>query len=83
MAAKKVTLEEPMMLVNLGGWGTNYILPWESGVQILTLMKDAIKVESAYIEGNTVWKRAKGDPVKAEAFMPDKVAQVLMSEVPV
>ena len=82
MAAKKVTLEEPMMLVNLGGWGTNYILPWDSAVQLLTLMRDAVKVESDYTDGKTVWKKAKGEPVSATAFATEHQAQILMSGEP-
>ena len=80
--SKKTQLEVPMMLMNLGGWGVNYIVSWGAGVQMLTLMRDAIKVESEYKDGKTLWKRAKGDTVKAEAFMPAQVAQVLMSGEP-
>ena len=79
MTTKKMQLEEPMMKVNLGGWGVEYILPWNDAVQVLTLMRGAIRVESEYKDSMHTWKRHKGDAIKAESFSPEQVAQVLMS----
>jgi hypothetical protein len=82
MTTKKVQLEEPMMKVNLGGWGVEYLLPWNDAVQVLTLMRSAIRVESEYKDNKHSWKRHKGEPIKAEAFSPEQLAQVLMSGEP-
>ena len=69
MTTKKMQLEEPMMKVNLGGWGVEYILPWNDAVQVLSLMRSAIRVEA-----NTRTISIRGSGIKVSRSKPRRLA---------
>ena len=70
---------KPVLRLTFGG--TNYVLPWETGVQILNLMKDAIQVQQKYESGvgYVGWVNVVvGSEVTATAFSPAEQAQLMM-----
>ena len=74
-----IDLEKPMLRVTFGGYGAEFILPWEDGVQLLRLMRDAVSVMNKYSDGKTVWSRSDTTAITVTAFPPEAQAHVLMS----
>lgn len=78
--AKTPDLEKPMLKLSFGYSG-EYIFPWEEGVQVLNLMKEAIPVTSHYENGKSTWRRRAANHVVASGFSPTEQAEMLMSPV--
>lgn len=76
---KRLDLEQPMMRLNFGGYGADFVLPWEQGVQVLNLMRENTAIISCYDNGKSAWKYRKDSIITATAFSPDELAQILMS----
>lgn len=77
-----LTLDSPMGLVKFGGYGAEYVLPWDAAVQLLTIMKDATPVGSFYEEGKSGYRIQARTSVEFRAFMPEEQASMLMSGGP-
>lgn len=68
---------KPMLRLSFGG--TSFVLPWEAGVQVLNLMRDAQSVDPYYMpdsyEGS--WRRSNAS-IGATAFTPEEQAKLMM-----
>lgn len=71
----KITLEEPMLRINIGY--KNMVLPWACGVQVFNALKDARFVNSEYAHGKSYWGNAT-EEVSCSIFTPAEQAQLLM-----
>lgn len=80
--AKRVTCTEPMMRLTVTSYDEEYLVPWDVGVQLLTLLKDATPIESFYENNQSRWRRRRAANISATALLPGEVAQILMSEEP-
>lgn len=69
---------KPMLRVTFHG--VSFALPWEVGVQILNLMKEAVPLEMYYAQGTyeTRWKRSKVTAVSATTFTLEEQAALMM-----
>lgn len=75
-----LSLSEPMMRVTIASYSGEFVVPWDVGVQLLTLLKDATPIESYYENNQSGWRRREVSNISATAMMPEEVAQVMMSD---
>lgn len=76
---KNLDLEQPMLRLNFGGYGEDILLPWKTGIAVLNLLRDSIRIQQSYADGETKWVIKKDRATTATSFTPEETAQLLMT----